>query len=57
MLRPLLAIALLCACVARADDTPPLGPLPEGVTPARYRRLYTTSSVRAVVSPKRPSAN
>ena len=28
-----------------------------GLTPARYRRLYTTSSVRAVVSPKRPSAN
>jgi AraC-like DNA-binding protein len=28
-----------------------------GLTPARYRSLYTTSSVRAVVSPKRPSAN
>jgi AraC-like DNA-binding protein len=29
-----------------------------GLTPARYRALcYTTSSVRAVVSPKRPSAN
>jgi AraC-like DNA-binding protein len=30
-----------------------------GMTPGRYRALlgYTTSSVRAVVSPKRPSAN
>src|SRR3977135_1032445 len=41
MFRPLLAIAFLCACGARADDTPPLGPLPEGVTPARYRLKLT----------------
>ena len=41
MLRPLLAITLVCACVARADDTAPPGPLPEGVTPARYRLKLT----------------
>jgi hypothetical protein len=41
MNRALLALALLGACVARAEDIPPPGPLPEGVTPVRYQLKLT----------------